>query len=144
MDTTSTLSRSAGPAPAAPSSPPASPAPPRPSPRGAVAGRAGELGRLHRLRAGAEGRIDERDLQQDGRTRDLMFDVPSLIAHVTSVMTLLPGDVILTGTPEGVGPMLPGQEVTVTVEGIGSLTNVVASDRSGDGSDSDSDEEVDA
>ena len=38
---------------------------------------------------------------------------------------------ILTGTPEGVGPMLPGQEVTVTVEGIGSLTNVVATDRSG-------------
>ena len=45
------------------------------------------------------------EVKQDGRTSDLIFDVPTLIAHVTSVMTLLPGDVILTGTPEGVGPM---------------------------------------
>lgn len=65
------------------------------------------------------------DVKQDGRTSDLIFDVPTLIAHVTSVMTLLPGDVILTGTPEGVGPMDPGQEVEVVVQGIGSLTNRV-------------------
>ena len=45
------------------------------------------------------------DLVQDGSTKDLIFDIPTLVAHVTSVMTLLPGDVILTGTPEGVGPM---------------------------------------
>jgi 2-keto-4-pentenoate hydratase/2-oxohepta-3-ene-1,7-dioic acid hydratase in catechol pathway len=65
------------------------------------------------------------DLKQDGSTKDLIFDVPTLIAHVTSVMTLLPGDIILTGTPEGVGPMEPGDEVEIFVEGIGSLTNKV-------------------
>jgi 2-keto-4-pentenoate hydratase/2-oxohepta-3-ene-1,7-dioic acid hydratase in catechol pathway len=65
------------------------------------------------------------DVKQDGTTKDLIFDVPTLIAHVTSVMTLLPGDVILTGTPEGVGPMDPGDEVEVSIQGIGSLTNKV-------------------
>jgi 2-keto-4-pentenoate hydratase/2-oxohepta-3-ene-1,7-dioic acid hydratase in catechol pathway len=69
------------------------------------------------------------DLKQDGSTADLIFDVPALVAYVSSVMTLLPGDVILTGTPEGVGPMEPGDEVEVFVSGIGSLTNrVVARD----------------
>jgi 2-keto-4-pentenoate hydratase/2-oxohepta-3-ene-1,7-dioic acid hydratase in catechol pathway len=67
------------------------------------------------------------DLQQDGSTKDLIFDVPTLVAHVSSVMTLLPGDVILTGTPEGVGPMDVGDEVDVVVEGIGTLTNKVVS-----------------
>jgi 2-keto-4-pentenoate hydratase/2-oxohepta-3-ene-1,7-dioic acid hydratase in catechol pathway len=66
------------------------------------------------------------DLKQDGTTKDMIFDVPALIAHVTSVMTLLPGDVILTGTPEGVGPMQPGDEVEISVAGIGNLTNKVA------------------
>jgi 2-keto-4-pentenoate hydratase/2-oxohepta-3-ene-1,7-dioic acid hydratase in catechol pathway len=65
------------------------------------------------------------DLVQDGSTKDLIFDVPTLVAHVSSVMTLLPGDVILTGTPEGVGPMNPGDEVDVTIAGIGTLTNKV-------------------
>ena len=67
------------------------------------------------------------DLKQDGSTRDLIFDVPTLVAHVSSVMTLLPGDVILTGTPEGVGPMQPGQEVEVSVAGVGALANPVVS-----------------
>jgi 2-keto-4-pentenoate hydratase/2-oxohepta-3-ene-1,7-dioic acid hydratase in catechol pathway len=67
------------------------------------------------------------DLVQDGTTKDMMFDVPALVAHISSVMTLLPGDVILTGTPEGVGPMDVGDEVEVTVAGIGSLTNKVVS-----------------
>jgi 2-keto-4-pentenoate hydratase/2-oxohepta-3-ene-1,7-dioic acid hydratase in catechol pathway len=66
------------------------------------------------------------DLVQDGRTRDMVFDVPALVAYVSAVMTLLPGDVILTGTPEGVGPMQVGDEVEITVAGIGSLTNKVA------------------
>jgi 2-keto-4-pentenoate hydratase/2-oxohepta-3-ene-1,7-dioic acid hydratase in catechol pathway len=65
------------------------------------------------------------DLVQDGSTRDLIFDIPTLVAHITSVMTLLPGDVILTGTPEGVGPMEPGDEVEVSVAGLGALTNTV-------------------
>ena len=67
------------------------------------------------------------DLVQDGWTKDMVFDVPTLVAHVSSVMTLLPGDVILTGTPEGVGPMNPGDEVDVTISGIGTLTNKVVS-----------------
>ena len=67
------------------------------------------------------------EVKQDGRTSDMIFDVPTLIAHVTSVMTLLPGDVILTGTPEGVGPMNPGDEVEVSIQGIGNLTNKVVS-----------------
>ncbi|MGH3497227.1 MAG: fumarylacetoacetate hydrolase family protein [Nocardioidaceae bacterium] len=64
---------------------------------------------------------------QDGRTSQMIFDVPTLVAYVSSFMTLLPGDVILTGTPDGVGPMLPGAEVSVTIEGIGTLTNKVVS-----------------
>ena len=67
------------------------------------------------------------DLVQDGTTKDMVFDVPTLVAYVSSVMTLLPGDVILTGTPEGVGPMDVGDEVEVTVAGIGSLTSKVVS-----------------
>jgi 2-keto-4-pentenoate hydratase/2-oxohepta-3-ene-1,7-dioic acid hydratase in catechol pathway len=67
------------------------------------------------------------DLVQDGTTKDMVFDVPALVAYVSSVMTLLPGDVILTGTPEGVGPMNVGDEVEVTVAGIGSLTSKVVS-----------------
>jgi 2-keto-4-pentenoate hydratase/2-oxohepta-3-ene-1,7-dioic acid hydratase in catechol pathway len=71
------------------------------------------------------------ELRQDGNTKDMIFTVPELVAYVSSFTTLLPGDVILTGTPEGVGPMQPGQEVTVEVEGIGSLTNPVASAQAG-------------
>ncbi len=67
------------------------------------------------------------DLKQDGTTKDLIFDVPTLVSHVSSVMTLLPGDVILTGTPEGVGPMEVGDEVDVVIDGIGTLTNKVIS-----------------
>lgn len=66
------------------------------------------------------------DVVQDGSTADMIFDVPSLVSYVSSVMTLLPGDVILTGTPEGVGPMQVGDEVEVSIAGIGSLTNKVA------------------
>jgi len=66
------------------------------------------------------------DVRQDGTTKDLIFDIPTLVAHVSSVMTLLPGDVILTGTPEGVGPMNVGDEVEVSIAGIGTLTNKVA------------------
>jgi len=65
------------------------------------------------------------DLVQNGSTKDLIFDIPTLVAHITAAMTLLPGDVILTGTPEGVGPMQPGDEVEVSIEGLGALTNTV-------------------
>jgi 2-keto-4-pentenoate hydratase/2-oxohepta-3-ene-1,7-dioic acid hydratase in catechol pathway len=65
--------------------------------------------------------------KQRGSTSLMMFDVAAIIAYVTSFMTLLPGDVIATGTPAGVGPMQPGDTVSVTVEGIGTLTNRVVS-----------------
>ena len=64
-------------------------------------------------------------VRQDGRTRDLLHGVPDLIAWISAVMTLIPGDVILTGTPAGVGPLQPGEVVTVDVEGVGALSNPV-------------------
>jgi 2-keto-4-pentenoate hydratase/2-oxohepta-3-ene-1,7-dioic acid hydratase (catechol pathway) len=57
----------------------------------------------------------------------MVHDVPALVAYVSSCMTLLPGDVILTGTPEGVGPLVAGDSVSVGITGIGSLTNPVRS-----------------
>ena len=65
------------------------------------------------------------ETKQDGRTSDMVFSVPAIVEHVSSFMTLLPGDVILTGTPDGVGPMTVGDTVSVTIEGIGTLTNRV-------------------
>lgn len=65
------------------------------------------------------------EVVQDGTTADMVFDIPALVAHVSSVMTLLPGDVILTGTPEGVGPMQVGDEVEISIDGLGTLTNKV-------------------
>jgi len=66
------------------------------------------------------------DLKQDGSTKNLIFDIPTLVAHITAAMTLLPGDVILTGTPEGVGPMQVDDEVEVSIAGLGTLTNKVS------------------
>jgi 2-keto-4-pentenoate hydratase/2-oxohepta-3-ene-1,7-dioic acid hydratase in catechol pathway len=65
------------------------------------------------------------EVRQSSRTSLLVHDIGSLVAFVTSVMTLLPGDVLLTGTPAGVGPMAPGQTVSITIDGIGTLTNPV-------------------
>ena len=64
-------------------------------------------------------------VHQESRTSLLLHGVPTLIWWISRVMTLLPGDVILTGTPAGVGPMRSGQTVSVTVDGIGTLTNPV-------------------
>lgn len=69
------------------------------------------------------------EVRQRSRTSLLLHGIPELVEWVSTVMTLLPGDVILTGTPEGVGPMQVGQQVSVTVEGIGTLTNPVAAKR---------------
>ena len=63
--------------------------------------------------------------RQQGRTSQLIFDVPTLISYISQVMTLLPGDVVLTGTPAGVGPIRPGQVVECTIEGLGALANTV-------------------
>jgi 2-keto-4-pentenoate hydratase/2-oxohepta-3-ene-1,7-dioic acid hydratase in catechol pathway len=67
------------------------------------------------------------ELKQSARTSLLLHDIPALVAYISAVMTLLPGDVILTGTPAGVGPMAVGDEVGVGIEGIGTLTNRVIS-----------------
>jgi 2-keto-4-pentenoate hydratase/2-oxohepta-3-ene-1,7-dioic acid hydratase in catechol pathway len=69
----------------------------------------------------------EGETKQDGRTSDMVFSVADIVEYVSSFMTLLPGDVILTGTPDGVGPMVVGDTVSVTIEGIGTLTNRVMS-----------------
>jgi 2-keto-4-pentenoate hydratase/2-oxohepta-3-ene-1,7-dioic acid hydratase in catechol pathway len=62
---------------------------------------------------------------QDGRTSQMVHDLPAQLAFMSGVMTLLPGDVILTGTPSGVGPIQDGDSVSVEIEGIGTLTNPV-------------------
>jgi 2-keto-4-pentenoate hydratase/2-oxohepta-3-ene-1,7-dioic acid hydratase in catechol pathway len=69
------------------------------------------------------------ELRQDGRTRDMVFDVADLVAYISGVFSLLPGDVILTGTPAGVGEIRAGQRVEVEVEGIGVLSNPVVAQR---------------
>ena len=61
------------------------------------------------------------ELRQDGRTEDMIFPVAHVLAYVSAFMTLLPGDVVITGTPSGVGELKPGDAVEVVVEGIGSL-----------------------
>ena len=65
------------------------------------------------------------DLRQNGNTRDLIFPIDFLLRYITAAMTLLPGDLILTGTPAGVGLMQAGDQVSITVEGVGTLTNPV-------------------
>jgi len=64
-------------------------------------------------------------VRQQARTSELLWNVPDLVAYVSQVMTLLPGDVLLTGTPGGVGPLTAGDQVSVTIESIGTLTNRV-------------------
>jgi 2-keto-4-pentenoate hydratase/2-oxohepta-3-ene-1,7-dioic acid hydratase in catechol pathway len=78
-----------------------------------------------------ETEIDPRDLaisctvdgaiRQSGRTSQMVFDVASLIAYASSIMTLEPGDLLVTGTPEGVGPLAPGNRLVMSIEGIGEL-----------------------
>lgn len=65
------------------------------------------------------------ELRQMGTTRDMVFTVRQLIVFISSVMTLEPGDLILTGTPSGVGPLQPGDQVAITIEGLGEITNPV-------------------
>ncbi len=65
------------------------------------------------------------EMRQMASTREMLFTVPQLVAFISSVMTLLPGDVILTGTPAGVGPVYPGDTISIKIEGIGELRNPV-------------------
>lgn len=74
-----------------------------------------------RISATVDGQI-----KQDARLSDMIFDINRIVTYVSQVMTLLPGDVILTGTPAGIGPMPEKSTVTVAVEGLGELTNKVS------------------
>lgn len=67
------------------------------------------------------------EVVQDGTTADMVHGVAALVSYASKAFTLLPGDVILTGTPAGVGPMRPGQRVEVEIEGLGTLSNPVVS-----------------
>ncbi len=66
------------------------------------------------------------EMRQMASTRDMIFTIPQLVAFVSTIMTLEPGDLILTGTPAGVGPLVEGDRVRVAIEGLGELTNPVA------------------
>ncbi len=90
---------------------------------------AGEIPDPHQLAIGLS--IDG-EVLQNSNTRELVFKIPELIEYLSSITPLLPGDIISTGTPPGVGLgrdpkrwLKPGETVTVTVEGLGSLTNPV-------------------
>ena len=65
------------------------------------------------------------EVKQHARTSQLLHDVTAVVCYVTSVMTLLPGDILLTGTPAGIGPLVHGDRVSVAIQGIGALTNPV-------------------
>lgn len=66
--------------------------------------------------------------RQSSRTSRFLFAIPQLISFISQVMTLYPGDLIITGTPAGIGPMQPGDEIEVRIEGIGSLKNTIIAD----------------
>lgn len=69
------------------------------------------------------------ELKQQGSTKDFIFAIPELLAYISAAFTLEPGDLILTGTPVGVGPLMAGDRVEVSIAGLGVLTNTVAAIR---------------
>ena len=79
----------------------------------------------HPLQPPIETRLNDEDRQNDS-TAKMIRGVAELVSYITASMTLLPGDVILTGTPAGVGSMQPGDEVSISIDGLGTLTNPVA------------------
>jgi 2-keto-4-pentenoate hydratase/2-oxohepta-3-ene-1,7-dioic acid hydratase in catechol pathway len=66
------------------------------------------------------------EIRQSSVLSEMIFKIPQIIEFVTNVMTLLPGDVVLTGTPAGIGPMPAGASISVAIEGLGTLTNKVS------------------
>ncbi|WP_171288060.1 fumarylacetoacetate hydrolase family protein, partial [Acinetobacter baumannii] len=68
------------------------------------------------------------ELRQEGTTADMIFNVPFLIEYISSFMTLQPGDMIATGTPDGLSDVVPGDEVVVEIEGIGKLRSYIVSE----------------
>jgi len=63
------------------------------------------------------------ELRQHGSTLDFIFPIPKLLAYITAAITLEPGDLVLTGTPSGIGPVSPGDQVEITIPGLATLTN---------------------
>lgn len=72
------------------------------------------------------------ELRQDGHTSQMVFDIPRIVSDISQAMTLLPGDVVLTGSPAGVAAMRPGERVRIEIDGVGSLENPVV-DRDAEG-----------
>ena len=70
------------------------------------------------------------ETRQDSNTSDLLFDVPALVSYLSQSITLEPGDVIITGTPAGIGPVVPGDMMEIEIEGIGVLRNPVVAEGS--------------
>ena len=66
--------------------------------------------------------------RQDSNTSDLLFDVPELVSYLSQSITLEPGDIIITGTPAGIGPVVPGDTMEIEIEGIGVLRNPVVAE----------------
>ena len=66
------------------------------------------------------------EVKQDGKLNQMIFDVAAIVEFVSQVMTLLPGDVIITGTPAGIGPMPEKSTITIAIDGLGELTNKVS------------------
>src|SRR5690606_17429290 len=69
------------------------------------------------------------EVRQEGAVSDLVFSIPVILAHITRAMTLEPGDIVATGTPDGVGPLQPGDRVEIEVAGVGTVSNPVVADR---------------
>lgn len=68
------------------------------------------------------------EVRQRGRSTDMVFDIPAVLVYISAVMTLEPGDLVLTGTPEGVGTLTPGDVVEVDIAGVSRVSNPVTSD----------------
>ena len=68
------------------------------------------------------------EIRQMASTREMIFNIPQLVVYISSIMTLNPGDIILSGTPAGVGKLEDGDAIEIEIEGIGKLKNTVAID----------------
>ena len=68
------------------------------------------------------------EVRQEGRGSEMVFDIPAVLSYISSIMTLEPGDLVLTGTPEGVGTLAPGDVVEVEIVGVSRVSNPVTSD----------------
>jgi 2-keto-4-pentenoate hydratase/2-oxohepta-3-ene-1,7-dioic acid hydratase in catechol pathway len=91
------------------------------------AGAVTPLAKVDREALSVTTRVNGQVRQQSGAD-DMVFDIPSLVAHISRIMTLEPGDLIATGTPSGVGPLSPGDVVEIDIGGVGSISNPVVAE----------------